>query len=123
MQRSTARFLIVLLLVGILAPGALALAGSPLGSCCPKNMQSHACCMRKGHSGNAQQPQVSAQACGLHCGCNGAVTGRWAGFRGLTNAQFTPASVSFLAAASTTRASLQVSATHSGRAPPAIPLA
>src|SRR5690348_13556380 len=105
MQRLTARFLIVFLLVGILVPGALALAGGPLSSCCTQAMQSHACCMRKGHSQSSQRAEISAQDCSSHCGCNGAVTGHSIGLRDLTDSQFIPVSAKLVTSAYSTETS------------------
>src|SRR5881275_1039709 len=56
MRHLTARFMLVLLLVGVLAPAALALAAPP----------SHACCMRKGmsmHEHGSSQTQISSLNC------------------------------------------------------------
>jgi hypothetical protein len=120
----TARAMFVVFLVSVLAPVALAFSTVPAGSSCTGNMQSHACCMRKVHSHPIQQAHLEVESsCHSHCCCVPMAPGQWAEFG--SPVQVTAA----LATAVLQRkplpfvAELNVSITHSGRAPPAAFLA
>jgi hypothetical protein len=120
MQRTTARALFVLFLVSVLAPVALAFSTVPLDGSCTGNMQSHACCMRKMRAHPTQQIKFEAtSSCHSHCCCVPMAPGQWAEFgspvqvsAALTTAVLQRKSRPFVA-------ELNVSITHSGRAPPA----
>ncbi len=66
MQRLTARLLLFLTLLGVLAPAALAASAPPQTNCC-----SSKCCRRKGpHTHPSSGPSFQAASCCRHdCGC------------------------------------------------------
>jgi len=68
MQRWIARTLLVLLLVGVLAPAALAM-GAP---------SPHACCMRKPSQPSPQQAGIGARECTHHECCRSLAVSHWA---------------------------------------------
>jgi len=69
MHRLTARFLLVLMLVGTIAPVALAIsAPAP-----------HACCLRKpAHHHGSSDLEVHAASCDSHSCCSPVTTAHWA---------------------------------------------
>jgi len=58
MHRLTARILLVLLLVSVLAPAALAVAGPQQGDCC-----SQKCCLRMRHLQGQDGPKIQSPSC------------------------------------------------------------
>jgi hypothetical protein len=113
MHRWIARFLLVLSLVGILAPAALAIGTPP----------PHACCVRKGmHCHTPPEAQFQTPGCcGHDC------------YRSLTVSQFAEYSPAVSGSSIVTtaiqtielriaHASAHLDASHSGRAPPALSL-
>ena len=111
MRQLTARILLVLSLVGVLAPAAMALAAPP----------SHACCMRKGmgmHEHGSSQPQVSSINCCERSCCRPLTVTHFAELR--PGIQVHAASSSFVRQhdGGLSRSLLIDLAPHSGRAPP-----
>jgi hypothetical protein len=115
MRRLTARILLVLLLVGVMAPAALAFSAPPTCACCHGK-----CCMRKmRHMRASHGPAVrSAACCGHACNC-------WLGTTQYAHPQSLASALSALASASLVShpgpacGATQPDAAHSGRAPPA----
>jgi hypothetical protein len=110
MHRLTARFVLILLLVGVFAPVALAIS----------TPAPHACCLRKPmHSQTSHNSEFHAPpSCCQHDCCRALAVSQWA--------QLTRASVAYAAcssaplhsAAPTTRITSSAYEIHSGRAPP-----
>jgi hypothetical protein len=121
MRRLIARILLVLLLVGVMAPAGLAFSAQPAcacchGKCCRRMMQK----MRRAQTSHG--PTVRAAACCGHaCNC-------WLGTTQYAHPQSPVSALSALASASLVshpgpaRGATQPDAAHSGRAPPAFSL-
>ncbi|HXM21139.1 MAG TPA: hypothetical protein VN948_07740 [Terriglobales bacterium] len=115
MHRLTARLLLVLLLVGVFAPVALAISATP----------PHACCMRKpmhdraSHNAEFQAPP----GCCQHDCCRPLPVPQWAHLSRSASAQVTPASATLLSDRRPLRFATTVNHAHSGRAPPQFSIA
>src|SRR6185312_959155 len=124
MHRMTARATFVVFLVSVLAPVALAFSTVPLDGSCTGNMQSHACCMRKMHSHQSQPAQFAADSfCHSHCCCVPMAPGQWAEFGSPVQVNVALTAGVLQSKSRPSAIELNVPATHSGRAPPAISLA
>jgi hypothetical protein len=115
MHRLTARLLLVLLLVGVFVPVALAISATP----------AHACCMRKpmhgrpSHDAEFQGPP----GCCQHDCCRPLTVSRAAHLTSTTCAQATPASAILQSERQPSRLATSVNRAHSGRAPPQFSIA
>jgi hypothetical protein len=109
MRALTARLMLVLSLVGVLAPGALALAAPP----------SHACCMRKGmHEHSSSQPQISSVNCCERSCCRPLTVPDFAELRPVVRTQDASSSSFLHRDAELSRSLLIDRSPDSGRAPP-----
>jgi hypothetical protein len=109
MHRLTARLLLVLLLVGVFAPAALAIAAPA----------PHACCMRKPM--NRQTPhdaQFNTPGCCSHNCCGQLTVSQWAQTRPSRAARVTRQSASLLSELRPLVRTIDSQDVHSGRAPP-----
>jgi len=87
MHRVTARLLLVLLLVSVFAPVALAIS-APLP---------HTCCMRKTHEGDRRNSEFQARPdCCQHSCCRPLTVSLWAHLQLSTNAHVIPLSAPML---------------------------
>src|SRR5690349_9973443 len=114
MRRLTARILLVLLLVGVFAPAALAIA-SPAP---------HACCMRKPL--NRQTPheaQFNTPGCCSHNCCGPLTVSPWAQTKPSRGSAVNPRSASLLSELRPLLRTLDRHDGHSGRAPPSSSIA
>jgi hypothetical protein len=115
MHRLTARLLLVLLLVGVFAPVALAISAAPL----------HACCVRKPMHG---RPSHDAEfhappGCCQHDSCRSLTVSQWAHLSPSATAQVAPASTSLQSDRPASLFAIDVNSAHSSRAPPQISIA
>ncbi|MBZ5597623.1 MAG: hypothetical protein LAN83_04815 [Acidobacteriia bacterium] len=108
MHRLTARFLLILLLVGSFAPVGLAVSTPP----------PHACCMRKMHSHTSPETEFRALDCGSHDCCRPLTVSHAAQLRPRPSAYAAPASVAMLPQLRPIDVTAEVNAAHSVRAPP-----
>lgn len=109
MRSLTARVMLVLLLVGVLAPGALALAAPP----------SHACCMRKGiHEHGSSQSQISAINCCERSCCRPLTVSHFAELRPTAQVRSLSFSFAVRSEARLSRSLLRDGSPRSERAPP-----
>src|SRR3954467_8558744 len=114
MKRLTASWLLVVLLVGVLAPAATALSADP----------PHACCIRKTphchESDSGSQPSVTSRACEQHR-CGQSITGsQWAQTaQRITTATIVP-SIAMLQLVRFVSRSADIATSISVRAPPQI---
>ena len=110
MHRAIARLLLVLLLVGIFVPVALAISAAP----------AHACCLRKpmhGRSSHDAEFQAPAGCCQHDC-CRPLTVSQWAHVTPAVCSQVTPASATLESERQATPFTVPVNHAHSGRAPP-----
>jgi hypothetical protein len=115
MHRLTARLLLVLLLVGVLVPVALAISATP----------PHACCRRKplhDRSSHNAEFQAPPECCQHDC-CRPLTVSQWAHITPRACAQDTPVSATLKSDRRAIRFATSVSRAHSGRAPPQFPIA
>ena len=122
MRRLIARILLVLLLVGVMAPAGLAFSAQPTcpcchGKCCRRMMQK----MRRARASHGPAARAAA-CCGHACNC-------WLGTTQYAHPQSPVSALSALASASLVsssggaRSASQPDSAHSGRAPPAFSFA
>ena len=110
MHRATARLLLVLLLVGVFVPVALAISAAP----------PHACCVRKpmhgrpSHDAEFQAPM----GCCQHDCCRPLTVSRGIRLTSKTRSQVTPASSILQSERQQIQFASPVNHAHSGRAPP-----
>ncbi|HSZ01824.1 MAG TPA: hypothetical protein VK788_20180 [Terriglobales bacterium] len=110
MHRLTARLLLVLLLVGVFVPVALAISATP----------PHACCLRKpmhgrpSHDAEFQGPP----GCCQHDCCRPLTVSRTAHLTSKTCAQASPASTILQSERHPIHFAISINYAHSGRAPP-----
>jgi hypothetical protein len=115
MHRQTARLLLVLLLVGVFVPVALAISATP----------PHACCMRKAmhdrasHNAEFQAPP----GCCQHDCCRPLIVSQWAHLTARACAPVTPASATLQSERQAIHYATSVNHAHSGRAPPQFSMA
>jgi hypothetical protein len=115
MHRRTARFVLILLLVGVFAPVALAIsAPAP-----------HACCLRKPmHDRSSHNSEFKAPpGCCQHDCCRPLPVSQWAHLTPPASAQPTPASTTKQSGQRPTPFAVDANSTHSGRAPPKFSIA
>jgi hypothetical protein len=109
MLRWTARFLLVLSLVGIIAPAALAMTTPP----------PHACCLRKGmHCHNPAETQVQTPGCCNHDCCRSLTVPQFAEYSPAISNIVAQAAVSLTVELVPGRPGAEMDASYSGRAPP-----
>lgn len=115
MHRLTARLLLVLLLVGVFAPVALAISAE----------QMHACCLRKPmHARASHDAEFRATpGCCQHDCCRSQTVSQWAHLSPSATDQRMLVSSSLRSATRPIGLALAVSRAHSGRAPPQISIA
>ena len=115
MHRLIARFVLTLMLVGVIAPVALAIsAPAP-----------HACCMRKpmhGRSSHDSEFHAPPGCCQHDCCCSLTVS-QWANLSPSTKAHRTTASAALQAELPEIHLSASINHAHSGRAPPQFSIA
>ena len=109
MYRLTARLLVVLLLVGVFAPAALAISvPAP-----------HACCMRKPMARQTpHDAQFNTPACCNHNCCRPLTVSQWAQIRPSRSIRIAAPSAGLLAESRPVRRTAINDDAHSGRAPP-----
>jgi hypothetical protein len=115
MHRLTARFVLILLLVGVFAPVALAItAPTP-----------HACCLRKPmHDRSTHNSEFNAPpGCCQHDCCRPLTVSQWAHLTPSANAQLTSPSATLSSDRRPIRFATIVNSAHSGRAPPQFSIA
>jgi hypothetical protein len=115
MDRLTARLLLVLLLVGVFVPVALAISATP----------AHACCMRKpmhGRPSHDAEFQVPPGCCQHDC-CRPLTVSQWAHLTSRVRAQVAPAFSNLQAGRQPNCFASSVNHAHSGRAPPQFSIA
>ena len=109
MHRLTARFLLVVLLVGVLAPVALAISTPPV----------HACCARKTlHDHASHQAQFKAVDCCQHNCCRPLTVSQWAQPKPPASAHRDAGSAIAFSGSRAVRPVIALAASHSVRAPP-----
>jgi hypothetical protein len=110
MHRLTARLLLVLLLVGVFAPVALAIS-APVP---------HACCLRKPmRSQTSHNPEFHAPpTCCQHDCCRPIMVAQWAQLTPNAAVHTATLVAKLLSATQTTRIASSSDGAHSGRAPP-----
>jgi hypothetical protein len=110
MHRLTARLLLILLLVSIFAPLALAIAAPA----------PHACCMRKPmHDGSTHNSSFQAPAnCCNHDCCRPLTVSYWAQIRPAAKARVTPPTAALQSEPRSIPRIAGEDPAHSGRAPP-----
>jgi|HubBroStandDraft_6_1064221.scaffolds.fasta_scaffold1022447_2 hypothetical protein len=115
MHRLTARLLLVLLLVGVFAPVAMAVSAE----------QAHACCLRKPMHGRASHDAEfhASPGCCQHDCCGSQTVSQWAHLSRSATDRRMPASTSLRSVQPPIVLALEVSRAHSGRAPPQISIA
>jgi hypothetical protein len=115
MHRLTARLLLVLLLVGVFAPVALAISAAP----------AHACCLRKPMHGRASHDAEfhAPPGCCQHDCCRSLTVSQWAHLSPPATDQRTLACTSLRSAARPIGFATNVSRIYSGRAPPQLSIA
>jgi len=109
MQRWTARFLLLLLLAGVVAPAALALTAPAM----------HACCVRQGmrcHS--AHEAQFATPACCGHGGRKPLMVSHWAESHSLCCGSISPVESGLAPRPRSLAVNAGLDASQSGRAPP-----
>src|SRR6516162_9372065 len=112
MHRWTARVLLVLLLLGVLAPAALALAAPAM----------HACCVRKAmrcHS--PHEAQFATPGCCGHDCCKSLVVSHWAENSSVSRSSLSEAALGLVLHRPAVAPQIDLDESHSGRAPP-VPL-
>jgi hypothetical protein len=115
MHRATAKLLLILLLVGVFAPVALAISAAP----------PHACCMRKpmhGRPSHDAQFQAPPGCCQHDC-CRPLTVSRGVRLTSKTCQQATPASTIPRSELQPIQFASSVNYAHSGRAPPRFSIA
>jgi hypothetical protein len=115
MHRAIARLLLVLLLVGVLAPVALAISAAP----------PHACCLRKpmhGRPSHDAQLQALLGCCQHDC-CRASTVSQSAHLRSSASRRVRPACTILQSGRRSTPLSINVNDAHSGRAPPQFSIA
>lgn len=118
MHRLTARLLLVLLLVSIFTPVALAITEPD--ACCTGKMHEHTCCARKMHeqaATHALQFQASPVRCNHDC-CRPVTVSQWAENPQPLSTYVTPISSTLSSTLRSVHRSDDRSTSHSGRAPP-----
>lgn len=119
MHRLTARFLLLLALVGSFAPLALAATAAP----------EHACCLRKGvHQCHGSAPEsdqrsIRNTSCCNHDCCRAATTSQWAHAQPPVTAPFAPNIETRILEARISSPATQRFSSQSTRAPPQISIA
>ncbi len=110
MQRWTARLLLILLLVGVLAPVGLA-ATAP---------EPHACCKRHPMHDAAQHGMEfhAPPSCCNHDCCRSVTVSQWAQAKPAAHASFQPSTTTRRSAVQPVHLTSAVDSAHSGRAPP-----
>jgi len=110
MHRLTARLLLILLLVGVFAPVALAISATA----------PHACCLRKAmHNSSPHNTTFHAPAsCCNHDCCRPLTVSHWAELSPPANACAAPAATTLQATLRQARRTTGNDPAHSGRAPP-----
>jgi len=109
MRRLTARLLLILLLVGIFVPVALAISAPP----------PHACCVRKPlHNHASRAPEFQATDSGRHDCCRPLAVSHWAQPRPRISAHFAHSSATPLSEPRPVHRPANLAASHSVRAPP-----
>jgi hypothetical protein len=114
MHRLTARLLLILLLVSVFAPVALAIS----------TPAPHACCMRKAHDGDRQDSEFQAPAdCCQHSCCRPLTVSLWAHVQLSTNTHVVPASVPLPSDLGTIHRISRGDRSHFVRGPPQLSIA
>jgi hypothetical protein len=115
MHRLTARALLVLLLLGVFVPVALAVSAAP----------PHACCMRKPMHGRPSHDSEfhAPPGCCQHDCCRTLTVSQWANLSPQTNIERTPASAPLEAELQEFHFKPPINHAYSGRAPPQISIA
>src|SRR5215470_12591035 len=115
MHRLTARWLLVLLLVGVLAPVALAISATPV----------HACCLRKAlHGSFAHNAEFQSLAgCCQHDCCRPLTVSQSVHLSRLACVEITPTFSSLQSEPQLAHFTVSVNNAHSGRAPPQFSIA
>ncbi|MGP0019667.1 MAG: hypothetical protein ACLPHP_13930 [Candidatus Sulfotelmatobacter sp.] len=119
MQRLTARFLLLLALVGTFVPLALAATAAP----------EHACCLRKGvHQCHGSAPEsdqrsIRDTSCCHHDGCRAVTTPQWANTQPPVTAPFQQNVETSLAESRADSPATKLFSSQSTRAPPQISIA
>jgi|SRR5580692_10710824 hypothetical protein len=115
MHRLTARVLLVLLLVGLFVPVALAIAAAP----------PHACCVRKAmHGRPSHDSEFNApQGCCQHDCCRTLTVAQWAHLNPSASTRRTPPSASLQAELRWVYFAASIKHAPSGRAPPQFSIA
>jgi len=115
MHRLTARSLLVLLLVGVFAPVALAISAPPV----------HACCMRKPmhQPGSHDSTFNTPPGCCQHDCCRPLTVSQWAHVTPSANALATPAFAILQSDRQAHHFATSLNYAHSGRAPPQFSIA
>jgi len=115
MHRLTARVLLVLLLVGLFVPVALAIAAAP----------PHACCVRKAMHGRSSHDSEfnGPPGCCQHDCCRTLTVSHWAHLNPSASIQRTPPSASLQVELEGIYFAASVNHSHSGRAPPQFSIA
>jgi hypothetical protein len=108
MHRFTARTLLVLLLVGTLAPLALAVS----------TQTSHACCLRKMHDSSPHQAEINAPYCCHHDCCRSVVSSQFAQVPAPAGPPAAPAPIRLQADLISAFAKSSLNSSHSVRGPP-----
>jgi hypothetical protein len=115
MHRLTAGFVLILLLVSVFAPVALAISASA----------PHACCMRKpmhDRASHNSEFQTLPGCCQRDC-CRPLTVSQWAQISPQPNAQIAPASTTLQSGRRPIYFATTVNRAHSGRAPPQFSIA
>jgi hypothetical protein len=115
MRRLTARFVLILLLVGVFAPVALAIS----------TPTPHACCLRKPmHDRSSHNSEFNAPpgCCQRDC-CRPLTVSQWASLSPSAGAQRMPASTTLQSHQRPTLVAVDANNAHSGRAPPQFSIA
>ena len=109
MRRLTARLLLIVLLVGVFVPVALAISAPP----------PHACCMRKPLLNHASQdPEFEATDCSRHDCCRPLAVSHWARPRPRVSVGIEHPSATLLLELRPVHRTANLDAFHSVRAPP-----
>jgi hypothetical protein len=115
MHRTTAKLLLILLLVGVFVPVALAVSAAP----------PHACCLRKpmhGRPSHDAQFQAPPECCQHDC-CRPLTVSRGVRLTSKTRTQAMPASTILQSEQQLIQFASSVNSAHSGRAPPRFSIA
>jgi hypothetical protein len=115
MHRLTARLLLVLLLVGVFVPVALAISATP----------PHACCTRKPMHGRASHDAEfqAPPGCCQHDCCRPLTVSQWAHVTPAASVAWMSASRSLRLEQRPIRFASKINSVHCGRAPPQFPIA